>query len=185
MRLEDIEEINKSSFTQKVKVNKEAVEEEWSKFIGWDEDEDSISTLENVVCPYKIESIPVFDYMSGSYNYDELQESVDVVISTKDLPFEDLEPNLKTWEDTASYMSSMDLIITSCTSTAHMSAALGIETWVIVPVLPYYLWAVPKNKSAWYDSVTLFRQEIYGNWDAPLKAIEEALKQKTKLKVAA
>lgn len=103
----------------------------------------------------------------------------------KDLPFEDLEPNLKTWEDTASYMSSMDLIITSCTSTAHMAAALGIETWVIVPVLPYYIWAVPGNKSAWYDNVTLFRQEVYGNWDAPLNAIKEALKQKTKLKVAA
>ena len=103
----------------------------------------------------------------------------------KDLPFEDLEPNLKTWEDTASYMSSMDLIITSCTSTAHMSAALGIETWVIVPVLPYYLWAVPKNKSAWYDNVTLFRQEKYGEWEAPLNAVKQALLERLQLKAVA
>lgn len=39
---------------------------------------------------FKMESIPVFDYMSGSYNCDELQESVDVVVSTKDLPFDDM-----------------------------------------------------------------------------------------------
>lgn len=47
---------------------------------------------------YKIKSIPVYDYMSGSYNYDELQESVDVVISTKDLPFEDmLDSHIFSW----------------------------------------------------------------------------------------
>lgn len=39
---------------------------------------------------FEIQSIPVYDYMSGSYNYDELQEHVDVVIATKDLPFEDM-----------------------------------------------------------------------------------------------
>jgi putative methyltransferase len=47
---------------------------------------------------YKIKSIPVYDYMSGSYNYDELQESVEVVISTKDLPFEDmLDSHIFSW----------------------------------------------------------------------------------------
>jgi putative methyltransferase len=39
---------------------------------------------------YGIKSIPVYDYMSGSYNYDELQESVEVVTATKDMPFEDM-----------------------------------------------------------------------------------------------
>jgi putative methyltransferase len=47
---------------------------------------------------FKIESIPVYDYMSGSYNYDELQEHVDVVIATKDLPFEDmLDSHIFSW----------------------------------------------------------------------------------------
>jgi putative methyltransferase len=39
---------------------------------------------------YGIKSIPVYDYMSGSYNYDELQESVEAVTATKDMPFEDM-----------------------------------------------------------------------------------------------
>lgn len=47
---------------------------------------------------FQIKSIPVYDYMSGSYNYDELQESVNVVISTKDLPFEDmLDSHIFSW----------------------------------------------------------------------------------------
>jgi hypothetical protein len=61
-------------------------------------------------------------------------------------------------------MDAMDLVITSCTSIAHAAAALGKPTWVIVPILPYYIWALPGNKSPWYDSVTLFRQEVYKEW---------------------
>ena len=101
------------------------------------------------------------------------------------MPFENLEPKLKNWEDTAAYLKAMDIVITSCTSVAHMSAALGVETWVITPVLPYYLWAVPGNKSAWYNSVTLFRQEKYGDWSAPLDAVKQALEQRVTVEVAA
>lgn len=35
---------------------------------------------------HKITSVPVYDYMSGSYNYNELQECVEVVTGTKEMP---------------------------------------------------------------------------------------------------
>jgi hypothetical protein len=101
------------------------------------------------------------------------------------LPFADLRDQLKTWEDTASIIAGLDLVITSCTSIAHLAAALGVETWVIVPVLPYYTWAVPGERSAWYDTVRLFRQTTYGEWDAPLAAIRQALEQKLERPLAA
>jgi tRNA A37 methylthiotransferase MiaB len=47
---------------------------------------------------YKIEHRPVYDYMSGSYNFDELKESVEVVVSTKDMNTEDmLEAHAISW----------------------------------------------------------------------------------------
>jgi hypothetical protein len=47
---------------------------------------------------FGIKSVPVYDYMSGSYNYDELQESVDVIVATKDMPFEDmLDSHIFSW----------------------------------------------------------------------------------------
>ena len=101
------------------------------------------------------------------------------------LPFADLRDQLKTWEDTASIIAGLDLVITSCTSIAHMAGALGKETWVIVPVLPYYAWAKAGEKSVWYDSVRLFRQAKYGEWDAPLNAIRQALEQRLSIKEAA
>lgn len=101
------------------------------------------------------------------------------------LPFADLRDQIKTWEDTASIIAGLDLVITSCTSVAHLSAALGVETWVIVPVLPYYVWAVPGDKSVWYDSVRVFRQTTYGDWSAPLAAVASALQERVERKEAA
>lgn len=101
------------------------------------------------------------------------------------LPFADLRDQMKTWEDTASIIQGLDLVITSCTSIAHMAGALGKETWVIVPIMPYYAWAEPKDTSVWYDSIKIFRQTKYGNWDEPLANVRKQLEEKLKLKLAA
>lgn len=95
----------------------------------------------------------------------------------------DLEPFLQTWEDTAAIISNLDLVITSCTSIAHLSAALGKPTWVVVPVLPYYIWSYQNDnfknifgdKSYYYESVTLFRQKEYGEWKEPFEKIKQSL----------
>lgn len=102
-----------------------------------------------------------------------------------DLPFTDLGPKLKTWDDTAAYLKSMDLVITSCTSIAHMAAALGVETWVVIPVMPYYTWAVPGPKSAWHETVTLFRQEKYNQWESVFEKVKLELEKKTALRAVA
>jgi hypothetical protein len=101
------------------------------------------------------------------------------------LPFADLRDQMKTFEDTASIIQGLDLVITSCTSVAHLSAALGKETWILVPVMPYYAWAAPGSTSVWYDTVRLFRQEKYGDWSVPFASIRSALEERLKLKAAA
>ncbi len=101
------------------------------------------------------------------------------------LPFGDLQDHMQTWENTASIVKSLDLVITSCTSVAHCAAAMGVETWVVVPALPYYVWALPGDKSPWYDSVCLFRQKRYGDWSEPMENIRAALEDRVGLKLAA
>jgi hypothetical protein len=94
------------------------------------------------------------------------------------LPFPDMRNEMKTWQDTADIVNSLDLVITSCTSIAHLAGALGIETWVVVPILPYYTWSVPGDRSPWYESVKIFRQEKYGDWSAPFENIKNELIKK-------
>lgn len=80
------------------------------------------------------------------------------------LPFADMRDRIKYWDDTANIIAGLDLVITSCTSIAHLAGAIGIPTWIVTPIMPYYTWAVPGEKSKWYDSVRLFRQTKYGDW---------------------
>lgn len=86
-------------------------------------------------------------------------------------------PSLDTWEHTAAEIAKCDLIISSCTSVAHLSAAMGKPTWIIVPILPYYLWALPGDVSPWYDSVRLFRQTKFGDWSETFASVREAFLQ--------
>jgi hypothetical protein len=85
------------------------------------------------------------------------------------------QADVSNWEATRRSISECEKVITSCTSVAHLSAAMGIETWIVVPILPYYLWALPGSTTPYYDSVKLFRQETYGEWSAPFQQIKEEL----------
>lgn len=91
------------------------------------------------------------------------------------IPFADMREQLKSWDDTANIIAGLDLVITSCTSIAHLSAAMGKSTWIVTPIMPYYTWAFPGETSRWYDSVKLFRQEKYGDWNVPFKRIRDEL----------
>jgi len=82
---------------------------------------------------------------------------------------------LNNWEQTRDVISGCDLVISSCTSVAHLSGAMGVPTWIIVPVLNYYMWSVPGDRSPYYDSVKLFRQEKFGCWKAPMKKLKTEL----------
>lgn len=96
--------------------------------------------------------------------------------STENRPDWVKEVDLSTWEKTRIEMSQCDLIISSCTSVAHMAGAMGIPTWVVVPICPYFIWALPGDKTPYYDSITLFRQEKFEDWTAPFNRIKALLK---------
>ena len=85
------------------------------------------------------------------------------------------ETLLDTWKDTQRVTAGCDLVISSCTSVSHLSAAMGIETWVVTPIMPYFLYAKDGDSTPYYDNMTLFRQEEFGRWKAPFKNIEKRL----------
>jgi hypothetical protein len=90
------------------------------------------------------------------------------------------ESKLDTWQDTQESISQCDMVISSCTSVAHLSAAMGVPTWIVVPILPYYLWALPGDRAPWYDAVRLFRQAKYGEWVSTFVELKKALAQHLK-----
>lgn len=96
----------------------------------------------------------------------------------------DLQHFLISWEDTLAALSNLDIVITSCTSIAHAAAAIGKETWVLVPILPYHTWtygAPTSDTSPYYDSVKLFRQRRPDKWNETFTALYAAFEERFEL----
>ncbi len=82
---------------------------------------------------------------------------------------------LDSWTDTQRAVASCDVVISSCTSVSHLSAAMGVKTWVVIPVMAYYLYALPGPKTPYYDSMRLFRQSVFGQWGHPMEELRKAV----------
>ncbi|HTK36754.1 MAG TPA: tetratricopeptide repeat-containing glycosyltransferase family protein [Caulobacteraceae bacterium] len=85
------------------------------------------------------------------------------------------EDRLTDFADTAALASQMDLVVSVDTSTAHLAAALGRPTWVLLPFSPDWRWLLDREDSPWYPTVRLFRQPAPGDWDSVLARLGEAL----------
>jgi ADP-heptose:LPS heptosyltransferase len=78
-------------------------------------------------------------------------------------------------EDTAALVAEMDLVISVCTSFAHLAGSMGRECWVMLPFNPDWRWLLDRQDSPWYASVRLFRQKHIGDWAGVFDEIRTAL----------
>jgi hypothetical protein len=70
----------------------------------------------------------------------------------------DLTSDLSDLSETAALVRCLDLVITVDTSVAHLAAALGCPTWLMVAYRPDFRWLLDREDSPWYPSMRLFRQ---------------------------
>ena len=87
----------------------------------------------------------------------------------------DLTSQLTDFAETAALVSSLDLIITVDTSVAHLAAALGRPTWILLPFVPDYRWLLDREDSPWYPTVRLFRQSARGDWNGVVQRLRDEL----------
>ena len=77
--------------------------------------------------------------------------------------------------DTAAVMKSLDLVVTSDTSIAHLAGALAVPVWVAIPFAPDWRWLLEREDSPWYPTMRLFRQTERGDWQSVFARIAAAL----------
>ncbi len=80
--------------------------------------------------------------------------------------------------DTAAVMMNLDLVITTCTSIAHLAGALGRPVWIAVDGLPHWPWGLSGERSAWYPTARLFRQRQPGQWADVFEDIASGLAER-------
>jgi Flp pilus assembly protein TadD len=99
----------------------------------------------------------------------------DMELLQKELGLIDLSELLVDFTDTSALIESLDLVITVDTSVAHLSAAKGKPTWILIPSVPDWRWGMSGDCTPWYDSVRLFRQTTGGNWEEVFERIKTNL----------
>lgn len=97
------------------------------------------------------------------------------------LPVYDHGKHLLSFSDTAALIAHMDLVISVDTSVAHLSAALGKPTWILLSHVPDFRWMLDREDSPWYSSVRLFRQPRPRDWQSVLGKVTEACNARFKL----
>jgi ADP-heptose:LPS heptosyltransferase len=76
--------------------------------------------------------------------------------------------------------AACDHVITVSNTTAHVAGALGIPTWVLVPLGGGKLWywgTAEKNWTPWYPNIEIIRQVKHGEWDSTLSLTTERLRK--------
>ncbi len=83
--------------------------------------------------------------------------------------------------DTAAVIANLDVVISCDSSIAHLSGALGKDTWLLLNRDAEWRWFVDRDDSPWYPSVRLFRQTQLGNWKDVIERVTNALELRTQI----
>jgi hypothetical protein len=71
----------------------------------------------------------------------------------------DVSTDLTDFIETSALIANLDLVITVCTSVAHLAGTLARPTWIMLPYVGDWRWLDGRDDSPWYPSVRLFRQD--------------------------
>jgi tetratricopeptide (TPR) repeat protein len=92
------------------------------------------------------------------------------------LSIANLSPDICHFADTAAIIESLDLVISVCTSVAHLSGAMGKPTWTMLAEPADWRWMEHRDDTPWYPTMRLFRQPRQGDWWGVVARIGDELK---------
>lgn len=86
---------------------------------------------------------------------------------------------IEDYNETAALISTLDIVISVCTSAIHLSGALGQHTWVLVPVSPEWRYLAKGESLPWYQNVKIFRQQKLWEWAPTINQVAGDLSRLT------
>ena len=87
----------------------------------------------------------------------------------------DWNGKLENFGDTAHVVHQLDLLISVDTAVAHLSGALAVPTWMLLPSNADFRWLHDRSDTPWYDTMRLFRQQQRNDWPSAIDQVVDAL----------
>ena len=87
----------------------------------------------------------------------------------------DLSAETTPFERLAAAIASLDVVVTVCTSVAHLAGAMGKPTFLMLSALPDWRWGREGRTTPWYPSMRLYRQKRFGDWSDVVQAVASDL----------
>lgn len=81
------------------------------------------------------------------------------------------------WTHTAAAIRCLDLVVTVDTAIAHLAGALGVRTFLLLPLFNDWRWLHGRDDSPWYPSMRLFRQTRSRDWREVMRRVAGAVQQ--------
>lgn len=88
----------------------------------------------------------------------------------------DASAYLRDFGDLAGLIANLDLVITVDTAVAHLAGAMGVATWMLSRLDSCWRWGRVGSRTPWYESMTIYRQDVAMQWDAPIAAVVRDLR---------
>jgi tetratricopeptide (TPR) repeat protein len=87
----------------------------------------------------------------------------------------DLMFGVDDFAETAGLIAGLDLVICVDTAVAHLAATMGKPVWLLSRYRGCWRWLTVGNASAWYPTLTIYRQEQPGCWEQTLHRVRSDL----------
>jgi hypothetical protein len=78
-------------------------------------------------------------------------------------------------DEMAALITGLDLVVTVCTTAAHLCGALGKTAWVMVPAVAEWRYLDSGSRIPWYPALRLIRQSRLNAWGDAIATVRAEL----------
>ena len=110
-----------------------------------------------------------------SLQYGDGREEIANLRTRYGVTFSEWPQAIADMDEMAALVASLDMVITVCTTAAHLAGALGKTAWVLVPAVSEWRYRESGNGIPWYPELRLFRQRRTAEWSDVILEVRTAL----------
>lgn len=92
---------------------------------------------------------------------------------------QELNPNIKTWSDTAGIMANCKFIVSVDSGPVHVAGGLGVETIMLNHYQTCWRFTLDQKYTPWYSkNFTIIRQKLDRNWDNVFQELQDYFRER-------